>query len=181
MSRVHNAYTWLLLLPLVGHVVVVSSFQLRSIIYTAAQKGGLGYDLLNPDHQGGFLFIEQSRTIFNCLIAIVYVQITMHIGTFERMNLEHIIAYGVSTLFLLGGNRIVFGTSSRLIDGARLEALNATKKEAYKKDALSFEILKYCYERRINRFSVTNIITKSAAILLSAAVKLLPLFAKAFT
>lgn len=180
-SRLHNAYTWLVVLPLFGYVVIFASIQLRRVIHYAAQKGALRYDLLNPDRKGGFVSIERSHVVFNVLIAVIYVQITMHIGTFERMNAEHVMAYGFATLLLIFGNRIFLGDIYSTIDALRTEALNATKDKVYKNDALSFEILKYCYERRINRYSVVNVVTKLAAIAVSVAVKLLPLLSKSLT
>jgi hypothetical protein len=180
-SRLHNAYTWLLVLPLVGHVVIFASIQLRRVVNYAAQTGALRYDLLNPDQRGGFLFIERSHFVFNTLLAIVYVQITIHIGTFERMNAEHIVAYVLATLVLLFGNRIFLGDIYSMIDTLRLDALNTTKEKVYRNDTLSFEILKYCNERRVSRFSVVNLITKALAIAISAAVKFAPLLSKTFT
>jgi hypothetical protein len=180
-SRLHNAYTWLFALPFVGYAVIFASIQLRRVVNSAARKGALRYDLLNPDRRGGFLFIEKSHLLFNLLIAIMYVLITMHIGTFDRMNTEHIIAYVFATTALILGNRIFLGDIYSMIDELRIDALNTTKESVYNKDALSFEILKYCYERRFNRFSLVNALTKVAAIALSGAVKLLPLISKALT
>jgi hypothetical protein len=140
----------------------------------AIEKEALQYDLLNPDHRGGFLFIEKAHVLFNVLIAVAYVQITLHIGTFERMNVEHYLTYGLATLLLIGGNRIFLGDVYSKIDRVRTEALNKTKENVYKNDALSFEILKYCYEHRSNHFSLLNFVTKATAIAVSIGPKLLP-------
>jgi hypothetical protein len=177
-SRLHNFYTWLVLLPFVGHAIIVTSIQMRVAVGVGARQGVFRYDLLNPDQKGGFLFVEKAHVAFNVIIALFYVDITMHIGTFERMNTEHIIAYAAATVLLIGGSRIFLGGVHSAIKTLKLKSLNDVKDKVYKNDGLSFEILKYCYERRINELWVVTFATKGGAILLSAALKLWPFFSK---
>ena len=47
----------------------------------------------------------------------------------------------------------------------RFESLDRVKDKVYKNDQLSFEILKYCYERRINWYLVSMILQAAAIIL----------------
>ena len=63
----------------------------------------------------------------------------------------------------------------------KLEALNKVKDNVYKDDKMSFEILKYCYERRISVSSIVNFVINPGAIVISGIVKLWPLIAKAFS
>jgi hypothetical protein len=177
-SRVHNVYTWLIVLPLLGHVMIYTSIQLKKLIAIAAQQHALRYDLLNPDQKGGFLFVEKAHVAFNFVIALVYLQITVHIETFERMNAEHLIAYIFVTLLLIGINRIFLGDVYSTIKELKLDALNSVKDNVYENDKLSFEILRYCYERRINEFSIVNFAIQAGAILISGAIKLWPLISK---
>lgn len=180
-SRVHNLYTWLGVMPFTLYVVICGSIQLRKLFRNAVRRRAFRYDLLNPDRRGGFSFIEKSHLVFNVLVAVFYVQIMMHIETFERANVEHYIGIGFATLLLIFGNRIFLGDVHARIEALRFEALNATKENVYKNDALSFEILKYCYEHKVDRYSFLNILTKSAAVVFSAVVKLYPIWSKVLT
>jgi len=181
-SRLHNFYSWLVILPLTGYLMIYSSIQLRRTLATAVQYRLLRYDLLNPDQRGGFLFVERAHVAFNLVAAIVYVQITAHIGTFDRMNSEHVISYVFATLMLIGINRIFLGEIYSTIRELRLEALNSLKdKVLYASDPFSLEILKYCYERKVNAFAVLNFAIKATALLVSVATKISPLLSKTFS
>lgn len=180
-SRLHNLYTWLIMMPLVGHVMVWSSIQLRRAIAIASCKGGLTYDLLNPDQRGGFSFVDKAQIAFNVVAALVYIQITLHIETFARMNSEHVIAYIIVTALLIGINRMFVGGINATIKTLRLKSLKDMKGKAYSDDKLSFEILKYCYERRIRASSVVNFLINPGAIVVSGVIKLWPVIARAFT
>jgi hypothetical protein len=180
-SRVHNFYTFLIIMPLVGYVITCSSIQLRRMIATASSRGALKYDLLNPDQRGGFGFVDRAHIAFNVVLALIYIQITMHIETFGRMNSEHVIGYIVLTVLLIGGNRIFLGDINAKIKALRLESLNKVKDKVYEDDKLSFEILKYCYERRMSASSIVNFAVKAGAILLPGVVKFWPVIAKAFS
>ena len=179
-SRAHNFYTFLVIMPLVGYVVTCSSIQLRRAIATAWSKGKLKYDLLNPDQRGGFGFVDRAHIAFNVVLALIYIQITMHIETFARMNTEHVIGYIVLTVLLVGGNRIFLGDINTKIKTLKLESLNKVKDKVYEDDNLSFEILKYCYERGISASSIVNFAVKAGAILVPGIVKFWPVISKAF-
>lgn len=179
-SRLHNAYSWLIVLPLLGQVMIWASIQLRRIVGTAAQGRLLRYDLLNPDQKGGFLFVERAHVAFNAVVALIYVQITMHIETFSQMHAEHVIAYVFITVAFIGINKIFLGDIYATIKDLKLDALNKVKDRVYDNDKLSFEILKYCYERRINEFSLVNFFIKASAIVLSGAIKVWPSISKSF-
>ncbi len=180
-SRLHNLYTWLVVWPLLGHAMIFATVQLRGAIALADRKGVLRYDLLNPDQKGGFLFVDKAHLAFNVVIALIYIQISMHVETFARMNVEHAVAYAFATLFLLGGNRLFLGDIYSTIYRLKIDALDVVKEKVYKDDKLSFEILKYCYERRVDEFSLVNFAVKASALLVSTTVKLWPLLSKAFT
>src|SRR5262249_15042739 len=60
VSLIHNFYTWLIILPLVGHVVICTSQQLHQAFARASRKGAIRYDLLNPDRRGGFDFLRKA-------------------------------------------------------------------------------------------------------------------------
>lgn len=180
-GRLHNVYTWILIMPLVVHVVICSSLQLRRALATASDKGVLTYDLLNPDQRGGFGFIDNSLLAYNVIAALVCVEITMHIETFSRLNLEHIIDYLILAVLLIGVNKWFFADMYATVKRLRLESLNRVKDEVFKNNNLSFEILKYCYERRIRTLSVANFLVQAGAIAAPGIVKFWPYIVKAFT
>lgn len=173
-SRLHNLYTWLIVMPFLAHVMISSSVQLRRAIAAASRKGALTYDLLNPDQRGGFGFVDNANIVFNIIVALVYLQITLHIETFERMNAEHVIAYVALTVLLVLINRMFLGDIYAAIKTLRLESLNEVKDKVYKDDKLSFEILKYCYERRVSALSIMNFAIKAGAIVIPGVLKLWP-------
>jgi hypothetical protein len=96
--------------------------------------------------------------------ALVYIEITMHIETFARLNLEHIIDYIILTVLLVGINKMFFADMYATVKRLRLESLNEVKDAVFKNNKLSFEILKYCYERRISTASIANFIIQTVAI-----------------
>jgi riboflavin transporter FmnP len=173
-SRFHNFYTWLIIIPLLAHVMISSSIQLKRGIETASREGALTYDLLNPDQRGGFGFVDSANIIFNVIAALAYVQVTLHIGTFERMNTEHVIAYVTLTVLLIVINRMFLGDVYATIKTLRMESLNKVKDNVYNNDKMSFEILKYCYERRVGTLSVINFAIKAGAIVIPWVLKLWP-------
>jgi len=179
-SRLHNLLTWLIILPFVGQVIFFSSFQLKRAMAIARSEDALNYDLLNPDQRGGFGFVDKANIVFNVIVAIIYIQITLHIETFAKLNTEHLIDYLVLTLFLIGINRMFLGGIYAIIKTLRLESLDRMKEKAYNNDKQSFEILKYCYERRISTASIVNFLINPGAILVSGIIKLWPFIAKAF-
>ena len=179
-SRLHNLYTWVIVHPFVGHVLIFSSIQLRRAMAKASLGGALTYDLLNPDQRGGFAFVDKANVAFNIIVALVYIEITMHIETF-KMNPDHIILYVLLTVLLIAINRMFLGGIYATIKSLRLESLNKVKDNVSKDDKLSFEILKYCYERRISASSIINFIIKAGAIVVSGTVKFWPVIVKAFS
>lgn len=179
-SRLHNIYTWMIIYPFLTHVIVFSSIQLSRAITKASRECALNYDLLNPDQRGGFAFVDKAAVAFNAIVALVYIQITLHIETFKT-NPEHVIAYVVLTLLLVVINRIFLGEIYERVKRLRLEALNKVKDKVYKDDKMSFEILKYCYERRVSITSLVNFAINPGAIVVSGVVKLWPFIVKAFS
>jgi hypothetical protein len=169
-SRLHFIYT-LIVLPFLAHVVIYSSVQLWRAIRKASCAGALTYDLLNPDRRGGFVFVDKAAIAFNVVVALIYIQITMHIETF-KMNPEHVFAYIVLTVLLVSMNRMFLGGIYARIKTLRLDSLNKVKENVYKDDKLSFDILKYCYERRISMSSVVNFVINPGAIVISGIIKL---------
>ena len=180
-SRLHNFYTWLIVMPFVGHVIFFASLQLKTAMKVATSNGTASYDLLNPDQRGGFGFVDRTNIVFNVIVALVYIQITLHIETFSKLNTEHVIGYIVLTLFLIGINRMFLGGIYASIRALRLDALDEMKEKAYKDDKQSFEILKYCYERRISTTALVNFLINPGAIVVSGAIKLWPMIVKVFT
>lgn len=180
-SRLHNFYTWLIIMPLVGHVVIYSSIQLRQAILIASRDGALTYDLLNPDKRGGFVFVDKANIAFNVVVALIYIQVTLHVETFARMNTEHLVAYIALTALLVGTNRMFLGSIYGIIKTLRLESLNKVKDKVYMNDKMSFEILKYCYEQRISASSIVKFMVNPGAIIVSGIVKIWPVIVKTFT
>ncbi len=179
-SRFHNIYTWMIIYPFLTHIMIYSSIQLRRAITKAMRRGALTYDLLNPDQRGGFAFVDKAAITFNAIVAIVYIQITLHVETF-KMNPEHIIIIVLLTLAAVLIDKMFLGSIYALIKTLRLEALNKVKDKVYKDDEMSFEILKYCYERRVSFSSIVNFAINPGAIVISGLVKIWPAIAKAFS
>jgi hypothetical protein len=181
VGRLHLFYSWIIITPFIAYVMICSSLQLRRAMKTASNKGQLRYDLLNPDQRGGFGFVDNALLAFNGVAAVAYIEITMHIETFARMNLEHLADYIILTTLLIGINRMFFADMYATIRKLRLESLNKVKDEVFKNDKLSFEILKYCYERRVSTSSIANFVIQAGAIAVPGIVKLWPFIVKAFT
>jgi len=171
-SRLHNLYTWLLILPFVAHVMIVTTFQLRRMIAAACRKKGLRYDLLNPDRRGGFGFIDNAHIAFNFVVALIYVQVTMHIVTFERMNPDHFVLYIFLTVALIGFNWLFLGDISVKIKALRFDSLNELKDRIFD-HKLNFAVLKYCMEQKDSAFSLESIAIKVAGIIIPPLAKLL--------
>jgi hypothetical protein len=179
-SRLHNLYTWLIIMPFVGHVLIYSSLQLKRAIATAALEGALKYDLLNPDQRGGFIFVDRAHFAFNSIIALIFIQVTIY-NSFTIMNAERVIFYAIFIMTLIGMHRMVLGDIYATVRRLRFESLNKVKANVYKDDKLSFEILKYCYERRTRTSSIVAFVISAAPIVISVLLKLWPAIAKVFT
>lgn len=179
-SRLHNFYTWVVIMPFLGHVVIYSSIQLKRTILAGARNEALTYDLLNPDRRGGFLFVDKASIAFNIIVALVYIQVTMHVETFAKINTEHFIAYIALTLLLIGINRMFLGGIYGTVKALRRDSLNRLKDKVYRNDKISFEILKYCYQQRVNVSSIINFLINPGAILVSGIAKSWPVILKIF-
>jgi hypothetical protein len=69
-----------------------------------------------------------------------------------------------------------------MIKRLRFGALNEVKNNVYKQDdKLSFEILKYCYERRTRTSLIVDFVIKASPIVISVVLNLWPAIAKKFT
>jgi len=171
-SRLHNLYTWLLIGPFVLHVMIVTTFQLRRMITGACRRKALKYDLLNPDQRGGFGFVENAHIAFNVVVALIYVQVTMHIVTFERMNPDHVLLYIFLTLALVGINWVFLGNIYEKIKALRFDSLNELK-DRFFANKLNFEVVKYCMEQKVSAFSLETIAIKAAGLIIPPLAKLL--------
>jgi hypothetical protein len=176
LNRLNNFYTWLIVLPICGQVMIFCTFQLVQTITAATDHDALKYDLLNPDGCGGFSSIQRAHVVLNVVIAIIYVQVTLHTETFARMNLDHILAYVVATLFLLFGNTIFLGGIRGRISKLKMKALNEQKDRVYRNDPLSLDVLRFFYEHQKDRFSFATFATKAIAVVVPAFVKAIPIF-----
>ena len=147
----------------------------------ASDNSALRYDLLNPDQRGGFGFIDNSLLAFNIVVALVYIEITLHRLTFGRLNLEHVIDYIILTSLLVGINKMFFADMYAEVKRLRMESLNKVKDDVFRNNDLSFEILKYCYERRVSTLSIASFVVQASAIAIPAIVKYWAYIVKAVT
>ena len=171
-SRVHNLYTYLLIMPFVGHVMIVTTCQLKQAIKFGSDKKALKYDLLNPDQRGGFGFVDNAHIAFNAVVALIYVQFTLHLLTF-KMNPEHIIGYIILTVTLIGINWVFLGDIYAKIRTLRFESLNELKHRVFD-EKLNFDVLKYCLEQKTSIFSTATVAIKTAGIIIPLIVKTWP-------
>jgi hypothetical protein len=178
VGRLHNIYSWIILMPFIVHVMICSSIQLQKTMTLASEKGILKYDLLNPDQRGGFGFLDRTLLAFNIVVALVYIEITLHAHTFGRLNLEHIVDYVILTLLLMGINRMFFANMYATVKKLKLQSLNKVKDEVFNNNKLSFEILKYCYERRVRTLSLANFLVQAGALAIPGVVKFWPTIVK---
>ena len=171
-SRVHNLITWVFIGPFVLHVMIVTTFQLRRMINTACQRKAFNYDLLNPDKRGGFGFVDNAHIVFNVVVALVYVIVSMHIITFEKMNPDHFALYLFLTLALVSINWLFLGDIYEKIRALRADSLNEFKDRFFAK-TLDFEVLKYCMDQKVSVFSLETIAIKAAGFIIPPLVQLL--------
>ena len=170
-GRLHNIYTWIIIAPFVAHVVILSFIQLWRAMSIALKKGVLRYDLLNPDGRGGFGFVYNALLAFNVIAALVIIEIKLHSVTFGKLNLEHITDYIILIVLLFGANNLFFAYMHAPIKRLRMESLNKVKEEVFRNNQLSFEVLKYCYERRVSLLSIANFLVQASAIAIPVIVK----------
>lgn len=167
VSRFHNFYTWLVIMPFVGYVVTCSSLQLKRAITIASREGALTYDLLNPDRRGGFAFLRKAQFSFSVITGLLYIQILLNSFTFQKVNVVRVITYIILTTLVICINGGVFGDIYAEAKKLRFESLDKIKNKVYENDKLSFEILKYCYERRISWYLIVGILIQTAGIVLT--------------
>ena len=177
-GRLHNIYTWIIIMPLVVHVMICSSIQLKKAM--TRPSGVFKYDLLNPDRRGGFGFLFNSAVTFNVVAAIVYIEITLHRETFGRWNMEHIFDYTLFMLAVLFVNKMFFTDMYATVKKLRIESLNDVKEQVFQNNTLSFEVLKFCYEGRINRLELANVLVQASAIVIPGIVQFWPHIARVF-
>lgn len=177
-SRFHNLLTWVLIMPFVGYVLIVGSIQLWRTIAAGLRERALCFDLLNPDQRGGFSFVDKAAISFNLIAVAVYLQITLHIGTF-KVNLDHLMAYVLVTILLVTVNVTFFSGIYSSVRQLRLAALEKVKNDVFKDNKLSFEVLKYCYERRLSARAVLSFVLNPGAVAVSGFAKLWPLISRA--
>jgi hypothetical protein len=125
--------------------------------------------------------LRKAHAAFNVATALVYIEITLNMGAFWKRGFLDVIVYVLLTLALVGVNRGYFGNIYATIKRLRFGSLNKVKDNVFKGDKLSFEILKYYYERRISWTSIVTFILQAVAIVISGIVNLGPVIAKAFT
>ncbi|MGA9998221.1 MAG: hypothetical protein WBP93_22605 [Pyrinomonadaceae bacterium] len=180
-GRLHNIYTWIIIMPFVVHVMICSSIQLWRAMAIALKEGVLRYDLLNPDQRGGFGFVDNALLAFNVIAALVFIEITLHSETFGRLNLEHITDYIILIVLLFGINKLFFAHMYATVKRLRMKSLNKVKDDVFNNNELSFEILKYCYERRVSTLSIANFLVQASAIAIPGIVKYWPVIVRAFS
>lgn len=181
VGRVHLFYSWILIIPFGVYVMFCSSTHLHKAMVIASKEKALKYDLLNPDQRGGFGFVDNALLAFNVVAALAYIEITLHIETFARFNLQHLIDYIILTALFIGINKLFFADMYATIRTLKLESLNKVKDKVFTNDKLSFEILKYCYERRLRTSSIANFVIQVTAIAVPGIIKFWPFIVKAFT
>src|ERR1051325_7932155 len=170
-GRLHNIYTWIIIMPFVAHVMLWSFIQLWRAMVTALKKGVLRYDLLNPDQRGGFGFVYNALIAFNVVAVLVLIEIISHNATFSRLNFEHIADYSIVMVILFGINNLFFVNMYAPIKRLRMESLNKMKDEVFRNNNLSFEILKYCYERRASPLLIANFLVQASGIAIPIIIK----------
>ena len=174
VNRINNFYSWVVLLPLCAHMLIWASIELRRIVRAAVREGAATFDILNADGTGGYLAIENAKVIFNLILAAIYVDISLHTGTFRVIHFDHALAYASATIILLFGNMLVFREINKEIKKLRNAAISARKSKAYENDTLSFEILKHFYGVRPPR-RIQNFLIQSVPVAGSLALKAAPL------
>jgi hypothetical protein len=173
VSRIHNFYTWLIIMPFVVYVVTCSSLQLRRAIVIAFREGALTYDLLNPDQRGGFGFLRKAQIAFNVITGLIYIQLFLYSLDKLLQGLPgNVTSYITLTSLLIWINVIFFSDIYKQIKTVRFESLDRLKDKVYQDDKLSFDILKYCYERRVNWYLIISIVIQAAAIIIAGIAKL---------
>jgi hypothetical protein len=146
---------------------------LRRAIAIAFREGALTYDVLNPDQRGGFGFLRKAQIAFNVITGLVYIQLFLYsLDKLLRGLPGNVTSYITLTSLLIGINVIFFSNMYKQIKTLRFESLDRLKDKVYQDDKLSFDILKYCYERRVNWYLIISIIIQAVAIIIAGIAKL---------
>ncbi|MCG8509964.1 MAG: hypothetical protein MI741_12120 [Rhodospirillales bacterium] len=172
-NRVQNIYSWVLLYPVCGYVIVFSTFLVSRQIRRSNGLRLKKFDLLHYDRHGGYRFVERANLLMNLIGAVILVQVAAHSGTFQ-INPEHILSFAAATVFLLFANTFFFGAIFTDIDELRRAATHEWRDRIYKGETLGLEVLRYYEDARTARFSLLNLLTRVLAITVSIGLKLLP-------
>ncbi len=178
VNKATTFYSWVFVLPFSSFIILVTSLQFHKMINRMVEDRAIKYDLFNPDRCGGGSFIGLSQVYFNLAISFVYIQITLHIAVFEKLNIEYIIYYIIITIFFIFGNTIYNNGIYNRIENLRIKSLNKYKYGIYNKDRLSLDIYKYYNEyffkgSYVEKFSLTSKATKIFFSCLPLGIKLL--------
>lgn len=176
-NRINNFYTWLIVYPVCIHVFIWATSCINRVLQKASEEKIATYDLLNPDRCGGFCAFEGASVTFVIAIAIGYVQLAMHTGTFQ-FNTEHLLGGLIATILLLWGNSMFLGRGYAIIKKLKTAALNEQKEKVYAGEALSLDVIKYFNDTYEKGFYIANFAVKVSAILISVGTKLLPSLTK---
>jgi hypothetical protein len=174
LNRLNNLYSWVLIAPLCAHVFLWSTLLLPRMFEAAIARGYARFELLHSDRAGGFIAAENAKVIFNAALAVIYLEVTLHTGTFRLAHLEHILVYVSATAALLFGNLWAFKGLDRQLASLREREMEVRRRRVYEDDSLSFQILKYAHETRPPRL-LTTFALKAVPIASSFAIKIAPL------
>lgn len=181
LNRVNNFYSWVIILPLCVYIALIASTQLYTTLNAILKNASAKYDLLNPDRCGGFSFVGTAHVFYNFAVAIVYVQITIHIDTFEGANIEHILSYIFVTIIFIFGNSFFIAKLYKDIENLKFVCLEQYKEQIYGNNELSFHIYKYYHESfstgayTRKAISIINY-TKAITVILPLAVRIMDKF-----
>lgn len=176
LNKLFLLYSWGVLVPFCAYISIFTSLYISHLAKIISETKDIKYDLLNPDRAGGFSEILAPRIYLNIGASILYLQITLYTIVFQGANIEHYVGYFFVTLLLIFGNFFIFWKIDQAVEMKRIEAISATKEDAYKGDALKLDIFKYYMEtfgKRTLQMRLTRIIVsvKSVAIIIPPIIK----------
>jgi len=174
LNRLNNLYTWVLITPLCAHVFLWPTLLLPRVFEAAIARGFARFELLHWDRAGGFIAAENAKTIFNVALAVIYLEVTLHTGTFRVAHLDHILVVASATAALLFGNLWAFNRLNKQLALLREREMETRRRRVYEDDSLSFQILKFAQEARPPRL-VTTVALKAIPIASSFVLKVAPL------
>lgn len=174
LNRINNFYSWVVIAPLCAHVFLWPTILLPRLIRAAIERGATRFELLHSDRAGGFVAVENAKFVFNTALAVIYLQVTLHSGTFRLAHLDHILVFIAATVALLFGNYWVFRRVDRELAALKEKEIEIRRRRVYEDDPLSFEILRFAYGTRPPHLLGT-IALKVLPIAFSLAPKLAPI------